>query len=78
MVGSITQNEVLEFLLENPLRHAEEPVQRIMSPPFPLVAEDLAFRQLGKYLNKEVQAVVARDKAGNYHILTQYDIIRAV
>ncbi len=78
MVGSITQNEVLEFLLENPLRHAEERIQRIMSPPFPLVSEDLAFRQLGKYLNKEVQAVVARDKAGNFHILTQYDIIRAV
>ncbi len=78
MVGSITETEVLKFLLENPLRHAEKTVENVMGKPFPVVEEDLPFRQLGKYLNKEIQAVVAKDKAGRLHVLTQYDVIRAV
>ncbi|MEY3366997.1 MAG: hypothetical protein RI973_152 [Bacteroidota bacterium] len=78
MAGSITQTELLEFLLENPLKHAEKTVGSIMGRAFPVVEEDLPFRQLGKYLNKEIPAVVARDKAGNLHVLTQYDVIKAV
>ncbi len=78
MVGSITETEVLKFLLENPLHHSEKTVKSVMGKPFPVVEEDLPFRQLGKYLNKEIQAVVAKDKAGMMHVLTQYDVIRAV
>ena len=78
MVGSITETEVLKFLLENPLQHSEKTVKSVMGKPFPVVKEDLPFRQLGKYLNKEIQAVVAKDKAGSLHVLTQYDVIRAV
>lgn len=78
ITGSITQTELLEFLLENPLKHAEKTVGSIKGKAFPVVEEDLPFRQLGKYLNKEIPAVVARDKAGNMHVLTQYDVIRAV
>jgi cystathionine beta-synthase len=78
MVGSITETEVLKFLLENPLHHSEKTVKSVMGKPFPVVEEDLPFRQLGKYLNKEIQAVVAKDKAGMLHVLTQYDVIRAV
>lgn len=78
MVGSITETEVLKFLLENPLQHSEKTVKSVMGKPFPVVEEDLPFRQLGKYLNKEIQAVVAKDKAGRLHVLTQYDVIRAV
>jgi len=78
MVGAITETEVLTFLLENPLQHSEKTVGSVMRKPFPLVEEDLPFRQLSKYLNKEIQAVVAKDKAGSLHVLTQYDVIRAV
>ena len=78
VVGSITETVVLKFLLENPLLHAEKPVKSIMSQPFPEVDEELPFRQLGKYLNKEIQAVVAKDRAGRLHVLTQYDVIQAV
>ncbi len=78
MVGSVTETEVLKFLLENPLQHSEESVSHVMGKPFPLVDEELPFRQLSKYLNKEIQAVVAKDTAGELHVLTQYDVIRAV
>ena len=78
MVGSVTETEVLKFLLENPLQHSEKTIASVMGKPFPLVSEDLPFRQLGKYLNKEIQAVVAKDTAGRLHVLTQYDVIQAV
>ncbi len=78
MVGSITETAVLSYLLENPMNHAEQTVTAIMGAPFPLVEEDLPFSQLSKYVDRTIPAVIAKDKAGTLHILTQYDIIRAV
>ncbi len=78
MVGSINETEILKFLLDNPMHNSEKTVHNIMGKPFPIVEEDLAFRQLNKYLNKENHAVIARDRAGNLHVLTQYDVIQAV
>jgi cystathionine beta-synthase len=78
MVGGVTETEVLKYLLDNPLLHAEKPVTSVMGRPFPIVEDDMPFRQLGKYLTKEIQAVVVRDRAGSLHMLTQYDVIKAV
>jgi cystathionine beta-synthase len=78
MVGSITESDVLKFLLENPMQHTEKTVDIVMGKPFPIVEEDLPFRQLSKYLNKNIHAVVARDRAGQLHVLTEYDVIQAV
>jgi len=30
------------------------------------------------FINKTIPAVIAKDKAGGLHILTQYDILQAV
>lgn len=78
IVGSVTENSVLSYLLENPLNNTEKMVESIMGKPFPTVDEDLAFRQLSKYLSKEVPAVIAKDRAGTLHVLTKYDVIQAV
>lgn len=78
IVGSINETDILKFLLDNPMQNSEKTVENIMGKPFPVVEESLAFRQLSKYLNKENHAVIARDRAGNLHILTQYDVIQAV
>lgn len=78
IVGSITETVVLKYLLENPIMNADKPVESIMGKPFPEVDEELPFRQLGKYLNKEIHAVVAKDRTGQMHVLTQYDVIQAV
>ncbi|MEM8908199.1 MAG: pyridoxal-phosphate dependent enzyme [Bacteroidota bacterium] len=78
IVGSVTESSVLAYLLENPLEHDDVDVQQIMDPAFPLVEEDLPCRQLTSFMNKKIQAVIARDKAGALHILTQYDILQAV
>ncbi|MEK7255026.1 MAG: CBS domain-containing protein, partial [Bacteroidota bacterium] len=78
MVGSVNESDVLKFLLENPMQHSERTVESVMGKPFPMVEEDLPFRQLSKYLNKNIHAVVAKDKAGQLHVITQYDVVQAV
>jgi cystathionine beta-synthase len=78
MVGSITENAVLTYLLENPMKHAEHHIEEIMDAPFPIVQEDLPLRQLNRYISKKIPAVMTKDKAGAMHILTKYDIIQAV
>ena len=78
MVGSISENAVLTYLLENPIRHAEHHIADIMDAPFPIVNEDLPVKQLNRYISKKIPAVIARDKAGSMHVLTKYDIIQAV
>jgi cystathionine beta-synthase len=78
MVGSITENLVLGYLLENPMRHTEHKVEDIMEAPFPIVQDDLPLKQLNRYISRKIPAVIAKDRAGGWHVLTQYDIIQAV
>ncbi len=78
IVGSITESTVLSYMLENPLNNTEKQVETIMGEPFPVVSEDLSSSQLSKYISRKIPAIVAKDKAGTMHILTQYDIIQAM
>lgn len=78
IVGSLSENAVLTYILENPLTHTEMPVTEIMDEPFPMVDEDLAVSKLNKFITKKIPAVMAKDKAGNIHILTKYDILQMI
>ena len=78
IVGSLSENAVLTYVLENPLSHSEKPVGEIMDEPFPLVEEELPVKQLNKYISKKIPAVMAKDKAGHIHILTKYDILQMI
>lgn len=78
MVGSVTENAVLESLLNNPLGNSDKPVEQIMGEPLPTVEENMPINRLNMYISKHVPAVVTRDKAGTMHILTQYDVIQAM
>jgi len=78
MVGSITESAVLTYLLENPLNNTEKKVETIMDNAFPVVQEDMPYRQLTQFISKKVNAVIAKDKTGALHVLTKYDIIQAV
>jgi len=78
ILGSITESAVLSYLLENPFKNTENQVETIMGEAFPLVEEDLPVKNLARYISKKIPAVVAKDKAGSMHILTQYDIIQTV
>lgn len=78
IVGSVSENTILTFILENPLNHAEKPVSDIMDDPFPLVSEDLPLSKLNKYVSKKIPAVMAKDRTGKLHILTKYDILQMI
>ena len=78
IVGSITETAVLNYLLENPMNNTEKTVEAVMNEPFPVVSEDLLCKQLSQYISKKMPAVLARDKAGILHVITQYDVIQTV
>ncbi len=78
IVGSITESAVLSYLLENPMNNAENKIGEIMGDIFPIVDMDTPCRQLSRYINKKIPAVITKDKAGAFHIVTDYDIVRAI
>lgn len=78
IVGSIIENKVLQFVLENPFRNGEVKVSAIMSEPFPIVNEDLASSKLIRMINKQNPAVLAKDKAGILHVVTEYDVLQCL
>lgn len=78
LTGSLTENAVLTCLLESPIANSEKSVQEIMGPPLPQVDDNLPFSKLSRYFDNSVQAVLAKDTAGQWHILTQFDVIQAI
>ncbi len=78
IVGSITETQVLHFLLENPMHNSEKKVGDIMGKAFPTVNDNLPLSQLNRYISKEIPAVIATDRSGGQHIVTQYDVIQSL
>lgn len=78
VVGSITERQVLHILLENPLHNSEKQLREVMGAAFPMVQDDLPISQLNRYIDKNNQAVIAKDRSGGLHIVTQYDLIQAI
>ncbi len=77
-VGSITETDVLNYLLANPMDNAEQPVSGIMRKPFPEVSTDMTLSELGKHITKENPAVVTTDRSGKKVLVAQYDILQAM
>jgi cystathionine beta-synthase len=78
IVGSLTESNLLEFILNNPLHNSDRPVSEIMAASFPIVDLDLPIRELNKYMTKNMPAVIAREVSGEEVVLTQYDIIQSM
>ncbi len=78
MVGSIIETDVLNYLLANPMEHAEKTVAEIMRKPFPAVSTDMTLSELGKHITKENPAVVTVDRSGRKYVVAQYDILQAI
>lgn len=78
VVGSITETQVLHILLENPLQNAEKQLKAVMGEAFPVVKDNMPISQLNRYISKDIPAVIATDRSGGLHIVTQYDLIQAI
>ncbi|MBK9272266.1 MAG: pyridoxal-phosphate dependent enzyme [Saprospiraceae bacterium] len=76
--GTISENTILSYILENPLQNADKDVASIMSEPMPMVPMDMPMSMLNKCFNEKIPGVITKDVNNRYHVLTKYDIIRAI
>ena len=75
-VGSISEGGLFQKIFNNPeLKGAK--VEDVLEANFPLVSFDTPVEKLSHLINKENGAVLAKDEAGSYHIITKYDVIQA-
>ena len=76
-VGAISEGGLFQKIFDNPeIKNAT--VAEVLEPSFPLVAFDTPVERLSHLINKENGAVLAKDEAGSYHIVTKYDVIQSL
>lgn len=76
-IGSLTDSKILRQLIENPeLR--DQPVSKVMDPPFQFVALDNTLDVLSSLINKDNKALLVRDDHDKVHIITQHDLLMAM
>ncbi len=78
IVGTISESTLLNFIIENPLNNPEKAARSIMSDPMPLVSLQTPLSTLNKYFSEKIPGVISKDPIGHFHVLTKYDIIRAL
>ena len=76
-IGSISENGLFQKVFSNP-DIKNETVQNVMEHAFPVVEFDTPVERLSTLINKENGAVLSKDEAGNFHIVTKYDVIQAL
>jgi cystathionine beta-synthase len=77
-IGAVTETRVLSYILENPVSHLEDNIEQIMGDPLPHVPFDMSIQDVSRYFDRKIPAVITRDTAGNWHVITQHDIIRSI
>jgi cystathionine beta-synthase len=77
MIGSISENGLFQKVFSNP-DIKNESVESVMEHSFPIVDFDTPVERLSTLINKENGAVLSKDEAGNFHIVTKYDVIQAL
>ncbi|MDZ4759157.1 MAG: pyridoxal-phosphate dependent enzyme [Bacteroidota bacterium] len=77
ILGSITESIVLSQILENPY-NINNSVEKVMGKPFPVVDLNTPAAKISGMINKKNSAVLVKDTIGQLHIITEYDLIRAI
>ena len=77
VIGSVSEGGLFQKLFSEP-HIKEEIVNSILEKPYPIVAFDTPVERIGSLITKENGAVLALDEAGDYHIVTKYDIIQSM
>ena len=76
-IGAISEGGLFQKVFDNPeIKNFK--VADVMEPLLPLVAFDTPVEKLSSLINKGNGAVLAKDEAGNYHIVTKYDVLQAL
>ena len=76
-VGAISESGLFQKIFNDPaIKNAT--ISSVIEPAFPVVAFDTPVEKLRHLINKDNGAVLAKDDAGNFHIVTKYDVIQAL
>jgi cystathionine beta-synthase len=77
LIGAISEGGLFQKVFDNPdIKHSK--VADVLEPSLPLVAFDTPVEKLSSLINRGNGAVLAKDDAGNYHIITKYDVLQAL
>jgi cystathionine beta-synthase len=74
-VGTVGEQQVISALSENHTQNSS--VREIMAPALPIVNEDVTVSQLSKIISRQTPAVIVKKTAGDYQIISQYDLIQS-
>lgn len=76
-VGAISEGGLFQKVFDNPeIKNAR--VSDVIEPALPVVAFDTPVEKLSPLIHKGNGAVLAKDDAGSYHIITKYDVLQAL
>lgn len=76
-IGAISESGLFQKVFSNPdIKNAS--VESVMEPAFPVVEFNTPIEKLRTLINKDNGAVLSKDEAGNFHIVTKYDVIQAL
>lgn len=76
-VGSLNDNHLYAKLIANAdLKQSK--IEEVMQPPFPFIDPQARLEQVSKLITRDNSAVLVRDWGGNLHIITKYDVIKAI
>ena len=76
-IGAISEGGLFQKVFDNPeIKNFK--VADVIEPLLPIVAFDTPVEKLSSLINKGNGAVLAKDEAGNYHIVTKYDVLQAL
>lgn len=76
-VGSLSEGGLFQKLFGNP-DIKDWKVESVIEPPFPIVDYGAALEKLSSLITKDNGAVLAKDEAGNFQIVTKYDVIQSI
>lgn len=77
IIGAISESGLFTKVFSDPdIKTAT--IESVMEQPFPVVDFNTPLEKLRNLINKDNGAVLGKDDAGNYHIVTKYDVIQAL
>jgi cystathionine beta-synthase len=75
--GSVTQSGLFKKMIENS-NVKDAAIKTVKEAALPLIDMNLPVEKLTGMMNKANGAVLTKDESGEYHILTQYDVLTAL
>lgn len=76
-IGAISEGGLFQKVFDNPEIKSSK-VKDVLEPALPVVPFDTPVEKLSPLITKGNGAILSRDEAGSYHIITKYDILQAL